>query len=220
MNDLLIKVFPRNERGKQNKKLRKNKFVPAVVYGKGQKNFSFSLDIRSAEKYAKKKFENKIFSFDSEDKSLKGLKVITKSISRHKVSQQPLHMDFLSLDMNTVIRVHVDIHFKGVPKGVKEEGGVFNITLRSLELECLPGDIPSSIEADVSNLSLNQNLHVSDLKISKNIKLITKGQRTVCTVVSAQEEEEKPPTDSSEGAVATENKEKAEGKASAQTKSK
>ena len=194
MSELTIKVSPRKERGKANKKIRKNKFVPAVVYGNGQKNQSFSLDIRTAEKYSKKEFENKIFTFESEDKNLQGLKVIKKSISRHKVSHQPIHMDFLSLDMSKPIRVPVDLKFIGVPKGVKEEGGIFNIILRSVELECLPSEIPPSIELDVSGLGLNQNIHASDLEVSKNTKLITKAQRTLCTVVPAKEEEEKPET--------------------------
>ena len=194
MSDLVIKVSPRAERGRANKKIRKNKFIPAVVYGHEQKNLSFSLDIRDAEKYSKKEFENKIFSFESEDKDLKGLKVIKKATSRHKVSHQPIHMDFLSLDMKKSIRVLVDLKFTGIPKGVKEEGGVFNIILRSVELECLPSEIPPAIELDVSGLGLNQNIHASDLKVSKNTKLITKAQRTLCTVVPAKEEEEKPST--------------------------
>ena len=191
MDELMIKVSPRNERGKQNKKIRKNKMIPAVVYGSGQKNISFTLDIRSAEKYSTKEYENKIFTFDSENKDLKGLKVIKKSVSRHKINHQPIHMDFLSLDMNKPIRVLVDIHFKGTPKGVKEEGGIFNIILRSVELECLPNEIPSSIDLEVSDLALNQNRHVSDLSLSKNIKLITKGHRTLCAIIPAEEEEVK-----------------------------
>ncbi|MCY4322020.1 MAG: 50S ribosomal protein L25 [Bdellovibrionaceae bacterium] len=201
MSDLLIKVRTRTERGKANKKIRKNKFIPAVVYGNGQKNLSFSLDIRDAEKYSKKGFENKIFTFESEDKNLKGLKVIKKVTSRHKVSHQPIHMDFLSLDMTKTIRVPVDLKFIGTPKGVKEEGGIFNIILRSIELECLPSEIPPYIELDVSGLSLNQNIHVADLKISGNIKIITKSQRTLCTVVPVVEEEVK--TEATEDSVPT-----------------
>lgn len=208
----MIKVSPRSERGKENKKIRKNKWVPAVVYGNGQKNISLSLDMRLAEKYSKKEYENKIFTFDSENKDLKGLKVIKKSISRHKVSHQPIHMDFLSLNMKKPIRVHVDVHFKGIPKGVKEEGGVFNVILRSVEMECLPSEIPPSIELDVSDLSLNQNVHVSDLKIPGKMKLITKAQRTLCTLVEAEKEEEKVEPDpaeaktQSEGEAVTEQK--------------
>ncbi len=191
MESLIIQVSPRAERGKQNKKIRKNKRIPAIVYGKGQKNIAFSLDIRLAEKYSKKEFENKIFTFDSEDQNLKGLKVIKKSISRHKTSQQAIHMDFLSLDMTAPIRVYVEVRFKGTPKGVKEESGALNIILRKIEIECLPAEIPSFIEADVSNLSLNQNIHVSDISLPKNIKRITKGQMALCSVVPAKEEEEK-----------------------------
>ena len=201
MDDLVIKVYPRSERGRQNKTIRKNKLIPAVVYGNGQKNMSFSLDIREAEKYSRKEYENKIFTFDSGDKNLNKLKVIKKSISRHKVSHQPLHMDFLSLDMKKPIRVHVDIHFKGTAKGVKEEGGVFNTILRSVEIECLPDQIPSSIDLDISNLALNQNIHVSDLNLSENIRLISKGQRTICTVVPAEEEKKEKTTDEAEAAA-------------------
>ena len=206
MSDLIIKVSPRTERRKANKKIRKNKFIPAIVYGNGQKNLAFSLDIRLAEKYSKKEFENKIFTFESEDKNLQGLKVIKKAISRHKVSHQPIHMDFLSLDMTKPIRVLVDLKFIGTPKGVKEEGGIFNIILRRVELECLPSEIPSSIELDVSGLGLNQNIHASDLEVSKNTKLITKAQRTLCTVVPAKEEDEKSET--TEEAATAENKTK------------
>ena len=213
MDNLVILVSPRNERGKENKKIRKIKRVPAVVYGNEQKNLSFSLDVRDAEKYSKKKYENKIFTFDSEDKNLKGLKVIKKSISRHKASHQPIHMDFLSLDMNKPIRIHVDVHFKGIAKGVKEEGGVFNTILRSIEIECLPNEIPSSIDVDISDLALNQNIHVSDLNLSENIKQITKGQRTLCTVVPAEEEEKEPVK-----AVSEEVEPQAEGKPAVQEK--
>ena len=190
MNDLVIKVFPRAERRKQNNKIRKQKLVPAVVYGNKQKNLTFSLDMRLAEKYSKKEFENKIFTFESEDKNLQGLKVIKKACFFHKVKRIPIHMDFFSLDMTKPIRIPIDLKFKGVPKGVKEEGGIFNIILRSIEIECLPNEIPPFIELDVSHLTLNQNLHVSDLKMSQSVKLITRKDRTICTVTTAETQEE------------------------------
>lgn len=191
MSDIVINVFPRLERGRKNNKIRREKQIPAIVYGNKQKNLSLSLDIRLAEKYSKREFENKIFTFDSEDKNLKGLKVIKKAVSYHKVKRLPIHMDFLSLDMTKPLRIPIDLKFTGSPKGVKEEGGVFNIILRQVEIECLPSDIPSFIELDVSGLSLNQNFHVSDLKLSEKLKLITRTERTVCTVAPAEAEEEK-----------------------------
>ena len=212
MSDLIIPVVPRLARGKKNNKIRRGKQVPAVVYGNKQKNLSFSLDIRLAEKYSKKEFENTIFTFDSEDKDLKGLKVIKKAVSFHKVKRLPVHMDFLSLDMSKSLRVPIDLKFKGIPKGVKEEGGVFNIILRRIEIECLPGDIPSSIELDVSGLNLNQNLHVSDLKLSDKLKLITRKERTICTVATAEAEEEEKKTEDASAQVTDTKKAEAEKK--------
>ncbi len=201
LKELVIAVTPRTTRGKQNKQLRKSKQIPAIVYGPKQKNLAFALDKKLADKFYKKEYDNKIFTLQSKDKNLNGLKVIRKDISIHKINRFPIHMDFLSLDMKAVIRVNVEIIFKGTPKGVKEEGGVFNTVLRNVEIECLPDKIPPSLELDVSSLGLNENFHVSDLKLSKDLKLITKPTRTLCTVASIEEEVEVKP-EVTEGATA------------------
>ena len=172
--------------------LRRKNLVPAIVYGPTQKPLTLSLDIRHAKKYSQKEYENKIFTFKSEDKSLNGLKVIRKDISYHKVTRKPLHIDFLSLDMQKAVRVHVEVLFTGKAKGVKESGGVFNIIRRSVEVECLPADIPESFSIDISPLDMNQNFHVSDLKIPPNIKLITSAKSSLCAVSEIMEEEAKP----------------------------
>ena len=187
MENLIIQVKPRHLRGRKNKSLRKNKWIPAVVYGGGQKNLSFSLDIRDAEKYSKREYENKIFTFQSEDSGLNGIKAIKKETIWHIVKRIPVHMDFLSLDMKAPIKVHVEIRFEGRPKGV-QEGGIFNISLRSLEVECLPEHIPQFIVMNVSELDINENLHVSDVIIPDNIKLITPPTRTLCAISEVQEE--------------------------------
>lgn len=211
MNKFNITVSHRQERGRHNKSIRKNKKVPAIVYGNGQKNLAFSLDVRDAEKCSTKKFENKILTFQSEDSELNGLKVIKKSIVYHKVRRHPIHMDFLSLDMNKVLRVLVDINFQGVPTGVKNEGGILNTTLRQIEIECLPSNILPAIDLDISQLALNQNIHVSDLKFPKNIKILTKLNRTICSLAEAKQVEEDKPEDAAatETKVATEEDKKA-----------
>ena len=187
MEERTINVKPRSVRGKKNKDLRKSKWVPAVVYG-GGKNISFALDIRDAEKYSKREYENKIFTFQSKDSLLNDLKAIRKETAYHIVKRIPIHMDFLCLDMKTPIKVNVEIHFTGKPKG-SLEGGIFNISLRNLEIECLPENIPQFIEVNVADLDMNENLHVSDIKIPVNIKLITPSTRTLCAVSEAAAEE-------------------------------
>lgn len=186
---LIIPVKTRTSLKKSDtKKLRKGNLVPAIVYGPGQTNQAISLDIRLAEKFSQKTYKNKIFTFESKDKKLNGLKVIKKDMTVHLLNRRPLHLDFFSLDMTRAIRVHVEIRFEGKPKGVREEGGIFSATLRSVEIECLPADIPAFLTVDINHLALNENLHVSDLKVPENIKLITKTERTLCTVSETKEE--------------------------------
>ena len=191
-NTLEFEVYSRRSGSSVSRQLRRKQLIPAIVYGPRQKSTPLSLDIRSAEKYSKKEYENKIFTFKSDEKNLNGLKVLKKDISYHKLTRKPLHMDFLSLDMDKKIRINVEIHFTGKPKGVKESGGVFNIIRRNVEVECLPVEIPDSFSIDISPLDINQNFHVSDLKIPENIKLITSPKASLCMVSEIAEEESKP----------------------------
>ena len=200
MKETVIAVRPRTIRGKKNRALRRSGWIPAVIYGKGRPGLSFALDIRDAEKFSKREYENKIFTFQSEDSALNGLKAIKKETARHIVKRRPLHMDFLSLDMKTPIRVPVEMRYTGKPKGL-QEGGVLHISLRNVEIECLPADIPPFIEADVSHLNINGNLHVSDLKVPSNIKLTTPASRTLCAVTEAEAEGSDTPA-GAEGAAA------------------
>ena len=177
------------------KQLRRDKQVPAIVYGKTQKTIPLSLDIRIAEKYSRKEYENKIFTFKSEDNALNGLKVLKKDVSYHKITRKPIHIDFFSLDMKQAVRVNVEVHFTGKAKGVKEAGGILNIMRRDVEVECLPAEIPDSLTIDVSSLEINQNFHVSDLKIPANIKLLTSEKASLCAVNELAEEEVKPTTE-------------------------
>ena len=192
--DLTVPVELRTSLKKSHlKKLRKSKFVPAIVYGPKQNNYTISLDMRFAEKFSGKEYENKILTLKSKEKDLDGLKVIKKNVTLHILKQLPLHMDFLSLDMKKALRVNVEVKFEGQAKGVKEEGGVFNTILRTVEVECLPSEIPEFISVNVTSLSLNENLHVSDLQIPENIKLVTKPETTLCTVSEVKEEKEETP---------------------------
>ncbi len=197
-------VYAREAGTSMAKKLRRNKQVPAVVYGPGQKSLSLSLDLKTAERFAKKEYKNKIFTFKSDAKPLNGLKVLKKDTSYHLLTRTPLHIDFLSLDMSKKVRVSVNVMFTGKPKGVKEAGGILNIIQRQVEIECLPSEIPESFSIDVSPLEINQNFHVKDLKIPSNIKLVTDKSVSLCAVQSAVEEEKATSSESDSAPPATE----------------
>ena len=206
--ELEFKVYTRNTGSAVSRKLRRQQMVPAIVYSSGEKSIPLSLDIKSAEKYSKKEYDNKIFTFKSDSKDLNDLKVLKKDVSYHTLTRKPLHIDFFSLDMNKKVRIHVEVNFTGKAKGVKESNGILNIIRRNIEIECLPNEIPESFSIDVSPLDINQNFHVSDLKIPEKIKLITDKKASLCGVAEISEEESKPSVVNTTAASSTEKEDK------------
>ena len=103
----------RNTGKSTNRRLRREKRVPAVVYGPKVKNIEFSLEEKEMVKYLKSKFENTIFKLTSDDKNLNGLKVLRKSTDIHPVTRRPTHIDFYALDLAAKVQVTVEVRFDG-----------------------------------------------------------------------------------------------------------
>jgi len=137
-------------------------------------------------RFSKRAFENTIFTLKSSDKGLDGVKVLRKAIAIHPLSRKPIHLDFYALDMSKTVRVNVELRFSGKSLGVAD-GGVFNTVRRDVEVECLPTAIPEFFDVDVSNLGLNESMHVSDVKFPEGLKLVTSPQETIATVAMVEE---------------------------------
>jgi large subunit ribosomal protein L25 len=99
-----------------------------------------------------------------------------------------LHIDLKRIAMDRKITVNVPIVLKGEAAGVKQQGGILEQILREVEIECLPGDIPAFIEADVSELVFGKVLRVSDLPHGDKLKFLTDPNQPVATVISVKEE--------------------------------
>ena len=143
------------------------------------------------------------------------------------VSGKLLHVDLLRIAMDVRMRVKVPVHTFGEPKGVKVEGGVFEIVTREVEIECLPGEIPTEFRVDVSNLALNGAVRASELPMdTAKMKLITEPERVLAHVVALRVEEEKPAdvaavaTTPAEPEVIKKGKKDEEGEAGAETAGK
>ena len=187
-NQFELEVEKRIPMKNSSRKLKRSEKVPIVVYGVKIQNLHLSVKEAMAKKYSSSQFDNKIFTLQSNDKKINGLKVLKKSVDIHRITRAPMHMDFLALNMSQRIKVTVEVNFLGKAKGVKESGGVFQILKRNIEIECLPHEIPSSLEINISELSLNESYHVSDIQIPSHVKLITRGEDALCSVIESQEE--------------------------------
>jgi large subunit ribosomal protein L25 len=107
---------------------------------------------------------------------------------REPIKDQLIHIDLKRIALDKVLRVKVRVKLMGVPIGVKTEGGILDQVLREVEIECLPGDIPSHIDVDVSGLEMHHVLRVSGLPHSDKIKYLNSEDATVAHVVSIREE--------------------------------
>jgi hypothetical protein len=104
------------------------------------------------------------------------------------VKSHLLHIDFKRIAMDKAIRVEVPVLLTGIPIGVRTQGGILDQVLREVEIECLPGDIPSSIELDVTELTFGQVKRVSDLDHGGKLKFLTPEDSVVAHVVAIKEE--------------------------------
>ena len=167
--------------------LRMSRNIPAVIYGPKIKPLSISIHENDAVKYGKTAFENSIFTLQSEDGSLNGLKILRKSMDIHPVSRRPVHLDFFAPDMTQKVRVNVEVRIHGKAKGTTE-GGLVSMVRREVEIECLPLEIPSHFDLDVTDLELNASKHVSDIAFPEGMRVMTDSGETIVTCSEVKEE--------------------------------
>ncbi|HEV2386442.1 MAG TPA: 50S ribosomal protein L25 [Candidatus Acidoferrales bacterium] len=190
MTSMMIEAIRRNERGKNAaRRLRREGRVPAVLYGGGSEPVALAVETRQAEQVLRAAGHNPIFELKVEGKDqthamLKGWQV-------DPVRGNVLHLDLQRVAMDVRVRVRVRVHTTGEPQGVKVQGGIFERVTREIEVECLPGDIPEEVTADVSEMTIHQQLRAGDLALdTTKIRLLTDPQRVLAHVVAPAKEEE------------------------------
>lgn len=181
---------------------RKDRMVPGVIYGPKMENKNCLVEEIFILKHSGSKHESSIFNTQSEESDLNSLKVMLKNIDTHPRTNRPIHVDFYALDMSAKIKVNVPLELEGTAVGVKEEGGLLQVVLRDIEIECSPTDIPESIKVDISGVKLNGSLHVSEVTFPAGVTAITSAERTICTVAAPKQEAEAAPAEGEAAAEA------------------
>jgi large subunit ribosomal protein L25 len=160
--------------------------VPAVVYGAGKESLSVSLDPRQVTKILHSKTgHNTIFDLALAGENTKAMIV---DWQYEPIKGSLLHIDLKRIAMDKLLRVEVPIVLKGESADVKAQGGILEQVLREVEIECLPGDIPSVIEADISELIFGKVLRVIDLPQNDKIKYLTDENQPVVHITTVKEE--------------------------------
>lgn len=146
--------------------------VPAVVYG-GRKNpASISLE----HKELVKQLENEAFYSHIIELNIDGKaeSVILKDLQRHPARPDVLHADFMRVSKTKKMKTSVPLHFinEATSKGVKMQGGAVTHTMTTLEITCLPADLPEFIEVDLADVEVGQIVHISDLNLPKGVSSV------------------------------------------------
>jgi large subunit ribosomal protein L25 len=163
--------------------------IPAVLYGAKTEPVMLSVNIKDVEQVLKKGSIGQIILNLVIQNGKKITKpAMIKELQIHPVSGSFIHVDFYEIDMKRQINVMVPIVTKGISKGV-ELGGMLNIVRREVEIFCLPGDIPESIEIDITDLDIGDAIHIEDITLGDDIEVSSDVNFTVVTVLSPKVEE-------------------------------
>jgi large subunit ribosomal protein L25 len=161
--------------------------IPAVLYGPGHDPVAIEVDPKQISKILfSETGHNTIFDVEVAGQAV--AKAMIVDWQREPINDRLIHIDLKRIALDKVLRVKVRIKLLGIPVGVKAEGGILDQVLREVEIECLPADIPSHVETDVSHLAMFGVLRVSELPHSDKIKYINDAETTVAHVVSIKEE--------------------------------
>jgi large subunit ribosomal protein L25 len=163
------------------KHIRKDGFIPAIVYGHNIPTVNLAVQYGPFEKTFKKNGESTILSLVIDGKTARN--VIIHDVQRNYLTSRYDHIDFLEVSMTETMTATVPLEFIGVSKAVKENGGTMVHVLSEVEVECLPANLPSHIEVDVSGLNtFDDSIRVSDINVPSGVKIMTDAEETIAKV--------------------------------------
>ncbi|MBN2483548.1 MAG: 50S ribosomal protein L25 [Candidatus Omnitrophica bacterium] len=208
MEKIQIKGDPREITTQEKaKKIRKQGFIPAIIYGK-KTNQSIKIPIAELKVLRAHRFSESALVeivMDHSAKDQEPVAAVIKDVQFHPLTEEVIHIDFLKVSMKEKIRVRVPLVLKGEPAAVKD-GAILEHLLREVEIEAFPMDLPEAIEVDVSSLELGDSIHVGSLNVGEKIKILSHTEDTIAILAAKEEEPEEPPAEAAivEGAAPAE----------------
>lgn len=185
----MFKIEAKNrEGGVKLQNLKEAGEIPAVFYGMGKTSTSVSISTIEFKKIWQKAGESSTVLLNTPDGELNTL---IHDVQVHPISGEPIHVDFLVIDVNKKIKVNVSLEFTGVSNAVKGGLGSLVKVLHEVEVEALPKDLPHNLNVDISKLeTIEDKVLVSDVIVPAGVTIITNGEEVVANIAVQKEEEE------------------------------
>ncbi|MFQ5680465.1 MAG: 50S ribosomal protein L25 [Candidatus Omnitrophota bacterium] len=196
MKEIILNAKERIELGSAGaKKIRRAGYVPAVVYG--EKKEPYAVKVEQAElvrMLRSHKGENVIIRLKvaREKGEPTSETVMIREMQHDPVSEKIIHIDFNRVSLTHTVSVKVPVESKGDPVGVKVDGGALEHLLWEIDIECLPQNMPKSIDIDVSGLKIGDAVHIKDISFAAGIKVKNDPDAVILSVAPPAKEEPKP----------------------------
>lgn len=189
MPTTVIEAQMRTPGGKNvNRRLRVSGIIPAVMYGPNKQPMVISVDPQTIQSVLHSETgRNTIFTLDVDGS--KQDNAMVKDYQLDPVHGNLIHVDFIQIAMDRRLELTVNIELIGEPEGVKIDGGIMDFVTRSIEVECLPADIPESIKVEVSQLKINDYIRVNNLEVDSKVKILSDPEVVIVTIIPPIKEE-------------------------------
>ncbi|RPI89905.1 MAG: 50S ribosomal protein L25 [Chloroflexi bacterium] len=202
MEKVVLKAEIRDVVGKQVKAMRRAGKLPAVIYGRHTEPMNVSLDAHNASLILGKLTSSSLVTIEVDGKEYPTL---VREKQRDFIKNRLLHVDFLAVSLTERLRASVSLNFVGLSTAVKDFNAVLVTNLQSLEVECLPTDLPERLDVDITPLERpGDGIRVRDLTVPDNIQLLDDPDTMVVVATFAKVEEEVAAVPGAEGAAPTE----------------
>jgi large subunit ribosomal protein L25 len=177
-----LTIEPRTDLGKNaSNRIRSKGFIPGVLYSHGECEV-VQIPRKDFFKLFKGRIsESVIFDIHSKEKQDDERMAYVKDYQMDPLSGEILHVDLFRVTKGEKIHTHVPIEFVGTAKGVKL-GGILEVDLREIEVECLPKDLPEKIQIDVSNMEVGDSVHVKDVVLAEGVKIMGNAEASIASV--------------------------------------
>lgn len=184
MATMTLNATPRDVGRKgPSRRLRADGKIPAVLYGHGVESEAVAVSEAEFIRLLRHRSGTMIIDLKLDGGAHEGLLTVIREIQRDPVSGDVLHLDLQRISLKEKIHVQVPLHILGIAPGVKEEGGILEYPVRTLEVKCFPNRIPDRIEVDVSNLHIGHSIHVRDLILDRaELEVLSEPEMVVVTV--------------------------------------
>ena len=189
MSQISIEARGRQAGGKNvNRRIRKAGSIPAVIYGPGKESIPLLVNPGDLTRIMHSDSgQNTIFIVNVDGSP--HANAMIKDYQLDPVKGNLIHADLIEIAMDRLLEVTVEVEPVGEAAGVKLDGGIMDFVTRSVEVECLPGDIPESIKVDVSHLKINDYIRVKNLQVSEKIRILTDPEIVIVTISPPIKEE-------------------------------